>query len=153
MLSALPRCVLVLALTTIQANARPFSELFPRQEPSLASCSDPNSVSGARCWSIADVPSYLNNDTTGWIRTTPQCDDLTRCCSPSEAWSTCFLRLASGQPGQDCTTLRGPCTVRPFDKYLHPGIVAQVKATVTSIYGVQAFFLNYAAREQPAVSP
>ncbi|KAL8773807.1 MAG: hypothetical protein Q9194_004219 [Teloschistes cf. exilis] len=94
----------------------------------------------------SNVPDYLNNPNTGWIHTTPTCEDSTRCCIPDDdGWTTCFLRLALPASGQDCTTLNDhPCTAQAvLDPNLAPSILPQVRYTVMSIYGVHGFFAQY----------
>ncbi|KAL8697207.1 MAG: hypothetical protein Q9224_002428 [Gallowayella concinna] len=89
---------------------------------------------------------YLNNPNTGWNHTIPICDDSTKCCTDNDdGWSTCFLRLAQEGVDEDCTNLNGDrCkSGRKLAPDLHPSIVAPVRSTVASIYGVHSFFTTY----------
>ena len=71
----------------------------------------------ARCWNILNVEVYLNDPIIGWNQTVPICGvrgdpekwkSSSTCCDPTEPWSTCFLRLATLNPGLDCTSLETP---------------------------------------------
>lgn len=134
-----------LTLFVALSVSSPLSAYSKRQDLTLDRCARPDLPSDNRCWKLADVRNYLINQTTGWIKTTPICDDPTRCCGPAEEWSTCFLRLALGRPGQNCTTVEsGSCTViGGLDPNLHPSIVPQVRYTVQGIYGVNELYTIY----------
>lgn len=133
-------------LTLSGTSAWPLSRLWARQGLTLAVCADPKAVPDSNCWGLANIDDYLNNPTTGWIHTTPTCEDSTKCCIPDDdGWSTCYLRLALPASGQDCTTLNDhPCTPQgTLDPNLAPSILAQVRYTVMGIYGVHSFFSQY----------
>lgn len=127
-------------------EAWPLSQLAERQDLSLDLCANQEALPDSRCWSLANIPSYLNDPSKGWIHTTPFCDDTTRCCSPSDdGWSTCYLRLALPGVGQDCTTLNDhPCkTQTVLAPNLDHSIIPQVRNTVLTIYGIHDFFSTY----------
>ena len=142
----LSQSLLCIPLAASLVEAWPLSRLWNRQDLTLDVCANQKAVPDSRCWNLANIPSYLNDPTTGWIHTTPTCDDSTRCCVPSDdGWSTCFLRLALPDSGQDCTTLNDhPCTTQgDLDPNLAPTILPQARYTVMSIYGVHDFFSTY----------
>lgn len=104
-------------------------------------CHNQGSMFMSDCWTLLGISDYL----TEWNQTTPVCPDSSRCCSGDEPWSTCFLRLARGLGGQDCTTVNDqPCTWdNRVSEYLDPSIHDKVRYVVKSIYGVHDFFSSY----------
>ena len=141
----------IIALPTVLfglvgSYALPISRLRNRQELNLELCANPEAVLDPGCWDLINIPDYLNNPNTGWNHTIPICADSTKCCTDDDTgWSTCFLRLAQKGAGEDCTTTsdehcQSGKTLAPD---LHPDIVASVRVTVESIYGVQGFFRTY----------
>lgn len=130
-----------LALSITLSLSSPLSANSKRQDLTLDDCASETATPDRRCWQLADVPNYLLNQTTGWNKTTPICADRTRCCGPSEVWSTCFLRLATGQD-QDCAALGdGQCTrTNQLDPNLASSIRTQVRYIVLAIYGVNDYY-------------
>lgn len=64
---------------------------------STPNCTDVSSSTGATypsCWDTLGMTQWMFN----WNFTTTT-------CQPGEIWSTCFLRLAYGSAGYDCSTL------------------------------------------------
>ncbi|KAL8652827.1 MAG: hypothetical protein Q9226_004105 [Calogaya cf. arnoldii] len=134
----------------------PLSAFSKRQDLDPAVCADPGASLDGRCFSQLDITNYLNNPTTGWIKTTPICEDRTRCCGDGEAWSTCFLRLASGgAANQDCTVISADhCDQSAFelDPNLHPSIAPQVRYVVATIHGIHQFYYQYTLSIETAFS-
>ena len=127
-------------------HASPLSRLWNRQGLTLEECANEEAALDARCWDLINIPDYLNNPTTGWNHTIPICEDSTKCCTDRDTgWSTCYLNLAQEGTGEDCTTMSDhDCkSGKALDPDLHPSIVAPVRYTVASIYGVHSFFSTY----------
>ena len=100
---------IVLTMTEI-ITASPFPILTGRQTVNCSQTDDSYISFHPECWNILGVADYLGNPSTGWIRKTPLCDQITGraadgsgCCLRSEPWSSCFLRLGQGVPGADCS--------------------------------------------------
>ena len=142
------------------ATASPFhsnhqpSSLEVRQNKA---CTDIRAEPNADCWDHLDIPGYLNDPTKGWIATTPKCSpdggDQSNCCTSTEPWSTCFLRLARGTPGADCSTInQQSCTLdNQLDPRLDPSIVVKVGYVVRSIESIGNLFINYYSGESRMV--
>ncbi|KAL8810882.1 MAG: hypothetical protein Q9200_002230 [Gallowayella weberi] len=142
----LPRWLSIAVFAASSIEAWPLARLAERQDLTLDVCANQEAIPDSRCWNLANIPSYLNDPTTGWMKTTPTCDDSTRCCSTQDdGWSTCYLRLALPGVGQDCTTLNDhPCVAQTvLAPELDHSIIPQVRTMVLSIYGVHDFFSTY----------
>ena len=94
------------------------------------------------CWNQLNIMQYLTN----WTTNTPRCtatEDEQACCSSSEPWSTCFLRLATGKEDiYDCNEIffpNSPSCPAPsggalglqLNPYLSPNIVSQANYVVS----------------------
>lgn len=106
-------------------------------------CTDLRAGSTPECWDQLDIAGYLNDGTTGWKATTPTCassTDTKSCCISGEPWSTCFLRLSKGTPGQDCTTINTQSC--PFNGAynLDSSIAAKARYVLTSIVNIHDMF-------------
>lgn len=100
-------------------------------------CTDPRADLESSCWTTLHIPQYL----TSWIKTTPTCgihDNDRNCCKADEAWSTCFLRLAHGRPGGDCTQISSEkCSWDPsLASDLAPSIAPQVRYVLRNVYTI-----------------
>lgn len=106
-----------------------------------SNCSSLSANTG--CWDELDIPNYL----AGWNRTTPTCqasDDGSNCCQSQEPWTTCFLRLAYGGTGSDCTTFNPQtCTVGPLSPNLDPSIAPMVGYVVRNIVAINSAITSY----------
>ncbi len=85
------------------------------------------------CWETLGLTEYLS----GW--TAPACgpgEDGSTCCHPSDNWSTCYLRLAKGQDGYNCSEINnGFCTFDPnLSPTLDPSIIPQAHYIVKNIF-------------------
>ena len=65
--------------------------------PSTPNCTDVGGITGAT------YPSCWNN--LGMFEWMMKWNSSTTTCKPQEIWSSCFLRLAYGSAGYDCSTL------------------------------------------------
>ena len=96
-------------------------------------CSDLHAPTDSTCWQGLDLTAWLTN----WNKTTPTCNedqDGADCCQVGEAWNRCFLRLAHGSAGSDCTQINAQaCT---WNQYLavDRNIAPQVFYVMTNIY-------------------
>ena len=134
--------------------------LKARQAPSCNIGTQINDLTAydASCWNTLDIMPYLTN----WKATTPTCSatagSTLSCCTASEPWSTCFLRLATKRLSvYDCTQLEptGSQTICSFgtnggitfalDSGLDPTIASQVNYVVLNIIMINNFFAMYYA--------
>lgn len=107
-------------------------------------CTGLTSVASTACWDELDISGYLAE----WNRTVPNCQmtggDGTGCCHPQEPWTTCFLRLAYGNPGSDCTTLNlEPCSLNQINPGLDPSIASKAAYVVRNIVVINNLFRSY----------
>ena len=113
---------------------------FSLESRQAINCTDVAAPFNEACWGTLKVGDWLNNPTTGWNKTTPICtgsQDGAACCEPNEIWTTCFLRLAYGTSGRDCSEINPQyCSFSPdLSVHLDPKIVPQVRYVVENIYG------------------
>lgn len=113
------------------------------EERQLYNCTDPAADFSEYCWARLGVSDYLTNPVTGWLATTRKCsttDDGTKsygsnCCKPDQTWSMCYLHLAHGYAGADCSTINsGSCAYDPT-LAVDPSIAAIARYVVRNIYG------------------
>ena len=137
-------CTVSLSACSPFSTLRSHNSLVARQ---TASCQNPQAALDSSCWDTLNISNYLNGPATGWVHNTPTCttgQDDSACCQSSEAWSTCFLRLATATGGQDCTQISGGVCqyTGQFDPNLSPSIKAQVQYVALTIYRMNELFLN-----------
>ena len=77
---------LTIAVATTTATAQPL--------PDLATCADVSSQIYPSCWDTLGMDDWIVN----WNK-------VTTTCNKGEMWSSCFMRLAFGETGHDCSTL------------------------------------------------
>lgn len=106
----------------------PLPSLHTPISPRLSiDCSDIGAVLSGSCWKTLDLSGFLSS----WNKTTPLCNgtghesDGSACCVAGEPWSTCFLRLAHGSSGVDCSVIK--CS---FDAYLSASLPETTRAKV-----------------------
>ena len=110
-----------------------------------ADCNNTRSDASTTCWDELDIPGYI----LSWNLTTPTCTgdddgDGHDCCQPEEAWSKCFLRLAYGHQGVDCTRLISQsCILDQLSPSLDPSIVSRVRYVVQNIVNINQVFASY----------
>lgn len=125
-------------------QSRSPSSLRPRQ---AEDCRGLQSIPNSACWDTLNITQYLNDSTTGWAKTTPTCQpgaEDSNCCHQGEAWSTCFLRLAGGPAGADCTAVdQGLCQGTAVFANLAPSIRAQVRYVLIGILKIHDLFMTW----------
>ena len=117
-------------------------------------CVNPQASFSSSCWDTLDIPKYLNN----WIKTTPKCEPNGRgigCCIADEPWSTCFLRLAHGVSGADCSEISSTtCSWDPtLASDLAPAIKPQVRYVMRNIYVINSLFTELSSGKLPELEP
>ena len=79
-------------------------------QPRSINCTDPRAPTDSSCWQALNLTAWLTNRN----QTTPTCkesQDGADCCLVGEAWNRCFLRLAHGCSGSNCTQINAQaCT-------------------------------------------
>ena len=108
-------------------------------------CTDLKAPFDSRCWDELNLSGYLLDPETGWNHTTRVCateqtaedNDGSDCCKVGEPWTTCYLRLAHGSPGQDCSQINSQfCSYQStLDPYMDPSIKPSVQYVMKNIYG------------------
>lgn len=117
-------------------------KLTPRAPPV---CTTDRTLIDPLCWDTLKIGDYL----TSWGKTTPKCADTGRtgvkCCTSTESWSTCFLRLATGSPGYKCDDMSPAfCGNTPqLSAEIGPDIRPQVSYIVRGIFSIHQFFASY----------
>ena len=102
-------------------------------EARSVNCSDVHAPTDSSCWQGLNLTAWLTN----WNQTTPTCNedqDGADCCQVGEAWNKCFLRLAHGSSGSDCTQINAQaCT---WSQYLavDRNIAPEVFYVMTNLY-------------------
>lgn len=97
------------------------------------------------CWTELGLSDYLAD----WNRTTPTCkatnnDDGANCCTSDEPWTTCFLRLAYGTAGTDCSTINiQTCKLAQLSPDLNSSIAPKVAYVVRNIIEINNLFTSY----------
>ncbi|KAI4168659.1 MAG: hypothetical protein LQ343_006240 [Gyalolechia ehrenbergii] len=128
-------------------------EIHDLEKRLMINCTDPHALFFSECWDILGIHDYLVAQDTGWINTVRYCgtvgdsweNDGATCCVKGEAWSTCYLRLASPGSNFDCTsTSGGRCTDAMMSLIkVDPSIYPFVRYTVKNIYAINNFFYTY----------
>lgn len=109
-----------------QSNARTPSATTAKST-STPNCTDLSNSTGAvypSCWDILGMDEWMFE----W-------NSATMTCKGEEIWSTCFLRLAYGSAGYDCSTLGNLKCVAP--QLGGPVTDARVFYGAFSIYGTR----------------
>ena len=125
----------------------------PRQEKRQAfNCTDLESAFNAACWQQLQLSNFLLGGGEwglGWNKSTRVCDpqssdinnnDGANCCLPTEAWTTCFLRLAQGGGTQDCSQINAQFCSMPSENALSAKLADSIRPEVQyiqkNIYGI-----------------
>ena len=122
----------------------PFVASFPLPEVSLqirqtVNCTDLKASFDSSCWTALGLSDYLEYPETGWMFTTPKCSEgqsADNCCEPDQPWSTCYLRLAHGYPGQDCSEINPQACTWDSTLAVDPRIAAEVRYVTRNIYSI-----------------
>ncbi len=98
-------------------------------------CRNAPAIFNETCWETLNMTTWL----TDWIL--PECDssNATDCCRPSEDWSNCFLRWATGVDLFNCTQFNtGSCAQTPttISNSVDKRIVPEVWYVVKNIFGM-----------------
>lgn len=108
-------------------------------------CTDLRADPSTLCWTELGLSDYLAD----WNRTTPTCkatgnDDGANCCTSDEPWTTCFLRLAYGTAGTDCSTINiQSCNLAQLSPNLKSSIAPKVAYVVRNIIEINNLFTSY----------
>ena len=131
----LPSCVyLVYLLPSIVASPIPESLLQHRQ---TVNCTDLKADFDASCWMTLGLSDYLEYPETGWMYTTPKCSEGqsgANCCMPDVPWTTCYLHLAHGVSGADCSEINPQACSWDPTLDVDPSIAPQVRYVMRNIY-------------------
>ena len=122
-------------------SSPPIFEDFDRRDS--INCTDLGADFFEECWTLLGLTDYLQDPVTGWNVTTPVCSntedgtdqDGSNCCKEGVPWSTCYLHLAHGFAGDDCSTINtGSCS---YDATMavDPSIAPKVRYVMRNIYG------------------
>ena len=126
---------------------------LPLQEKRQAfNCTHLESAFNAACWQQLQLSNFLLGGGEwglGWNKSTRICDsqssdinnnDGANCCLPTEAWTTCFLRLAQGGGTQDCSQINAQFCSMPSENSLSPSLADSIRPEVQyiqkNIYGI-----------------
>ncbi len=124
----------------------------PLQERQTYNCTDLSAAFNSQCWQELQLSNFLLGGGEwgeGWNKSTRVCDsqstdindnDGTNCCLPTEAWTTCFLRLAQGGGTQDCSQINAQFCSMPSENALSAGLADSIRPEVQyiqkNIYGI-----------------
>lgn len=134
---------LLSALPFVAASPIPETTVQTRQ---VVNCTDLEANFDSSCWTTLGLSRYLEYPETGWIFTTPKCTEDqggANCCKPDQPWSTCYLRLAHGYPGQDCSEINSQACTWDATLAVDPRIAAEVRYVIRNIYSM--FSSSYSA--------
>ena len=115
-------------------------------------CTHLEAAFNSACWQQLQLSNFLLGGGEwglGWNKSTRVCDpqssdinnnDGANCCLPTEAWTTCFLRLAQGGGSQDCSQINAQFCSMPSENALSSsladGIRPEVQYIQKNIYGI-----------------
>ena len=136
------------ALFSTASPVRGLIDLFrPKAAPieprALVNCTDMSADFDESCWATLGLSDYLLDPVTGWNATTRRCStvedgtdsDGSDCCKTDQPWTTCYLHLAHGVAGSDCSEINAQmCTWDPT-LAVDPRIAPQVRYVMRNIYG------------------
>ena len=114
-------------------------------------CTHVSSALNSACWQQLQLSNFLLGGGEwglGWNKSTRVCDpqsndinnnDGSNCCLHTEAWTTCFLRLAQGGGSQDCSQINAQFCSMPAQNALSDGLADSIRPEVQyiqkNIYG------------------
>ena len=127
---------LIITFSFIDSSPLPIPDSVDTRQ--VVNCTDLKASFDSSCWETLNLEGYLNDPETGWNRTAAICagdEDDAACCLPTEPWTTCYLRLAHGFPGTDCSEINAQdCSYNP-SLAVDPRIAPYVAYTMKTIYG------------------
>ena len=97
-------------------------------------CQSAPQVFNETCWDSLNLTSWLSE----WSLPTCASGEFENCCRPTDNWSNCFLRVATGVDLFNCTQFNtGDCAQTPtsLSNSLDPAIVPEVWYVVKNIFG------------------
>ena len=125
----------------------------PLQEKrQTVNCTDTTAAYNSACWQELQLSNFLLGGGewgVGWNKSTRVCDshstdinnnDGANCCLQTEAWTTCFLRLAQNGGTQDCSQINAQfCSMQSqnsISEHLAESIRPEVQYIQKNIYGI-----------------
>ena len=127
-------------LDSIRPAPASLPEPLALEERQVVNCTDPRADFFEECWGELNLTAWLQN----WNQTTRICgtidngtdNDGSDCCMADQAWTTCFLHLAHGVAGADCSEINAqPCSWNPdFMRTL--SISPEAYYVMRNIYGM-----------------
>lgn len=128
------------------------SEPSPPEKRQSFNCTHTSSAFNSACWQQLQLSNFLLGGGEwglGWNKSTRVCDaqssnvnnnDGSNCCLPTEAWTTCFLRLAQGGGAQDCSQINAQfCSMvseNALSDNLPDNIRPEIQYIQKNIYGI-----------------
>lgn len=128
------------------------SDLPLQEKRQTVNCTDLSAAFNSACWQELQLSNFLLGGGewgVGWNKSTPICDsqssdinnnDGTSCCLPTEAWTTCFLRLAQGGGTQNCAQINAQFCSMQSENALSAGLANSIRPQVQyiqkNIYGI-----------------
>ena len=131
----LSSCLCLLSVVPL-AIASPIPETILHRRQAV-NCTDLSADFDSSCWATLGLSDYLIYPQTGWMFTTPSCTEDSsgaNCCKPDEPWSTCYLHLAHGVAGDDCSEINPQFCTWDASLDVDPSIAAQVRYVMRNIY-------------------
>lgn len=127
-------------------------DLQLHEKRQTVNCTHLEAAFNSVCWQQLQLSNFLLGGGEwglGWNKSTRVCDtqssdinnnDGANCCLPSEAWTTCFLRLAQGGGTQDCSQINAQFCSMPSENALSAGLADSIRPEVQyiqkNIYGI-----------------
>ena len=115
-------------------------------------CTHLSSAFNSACWQDLQLSNFLLGGGEwglGWNKSTRVCDpqssdinnnDGSNCCLSTEAWTSCFLRLAQGGGTQDCSQINAQFCSMPPENALSDTLAESIRPEVQyiqkNIYGI-----------------
>ena len=127
-------------------------DLQLQEKRQTVNCTDTSAAYNTACWQELQLSNFLLGGGEwgeGWNKSTRICDsqspdindnDGANCCTPTEAWTTCFLRLAQGGGTQDCSQINAQFCSMQSQNALSDGLAESIRPQVQyiqkNIYGI-----------------
>ena len=135
--SRLSSCLWILSVMPFVASS-PIPEVSLQSRQTI-NCTDLKASFDSSCWTTLGLSDYLEYPETGWMFTKPICTEGqsgANCCKPDQPWSTCYLRLAHGYAGQDCSEINPQTCTWDSTLAVDPSIAAEVRYVTRNIYSM-----------------
>ena len=126
-------------------------KLAPIEPRQVINCTDLAADFDESCWATLGLSDYLIDPITGCNVTTRRCSNLndgtdsdgSNCCKDDQTWSTCFLHLAHGVAGSDCSEINAQMCSWDPSMQVAPIIAPKVRYVMRNIYGKPLFINNH----------